>query len=632
MLTQMRRGAGTWVAKLFIALLVVSFGIWGIADIFRGFGVNQLAKVGDTEITAVEFQRDYQRAIQRLSQQMGRPIPADEAISYGLPQQILSTLATDALLTDAATDFGVNVGDERVAEQIREQQAFRGPSGQFDRTQFQRILANNGMTEDAYIEDERKRMDRRQLVDGLFGGLDVPTPYLEAINEYRNEQRTVRYFVISSDALPALADPTEEELVSFYDDNKAQFAAPEYRSLTLLRANAEALADPSSVSDDDARATYERATGRFGTPETRQVQQIVFPDEAAAEAARDSLENGASMEEVAASEGRTLADVDLGSVSRDEIVDEAVADAAFGMDGPGVAIVDGRFGTVLVRVAGIEPAQRQPFEEVADQIRQEIATEDAQREVIDLYDSIEDAFAGGATMTEVAQRFGLDLRTVEAVDQAGNAPDGTPVELPAKSELLGDAFGTEPGVDNPPIQVAQADYLWYRVADIIPARDRELDEVRGQVLAAWTQDALSTQAQDLATEAVTRIRNGETMEAVAEAMDTSVQASEPFTREGSAPGLPAAAISAAFEGPQGTVDAVTGANGGRVVLEVASVDKPAFFAEAADNEPARQRLQRSLGDGLVSEYVAALERERGVQVNQQMLNQIVGAPNSDFGS
>ena len=77
MLTQMRRGAGTWVAKIFIALLVVSFGIWGIADIFRGFGVNQLAKVGDTEITAVEFQRDYERAIQRLSQQMGRPIPAD---------------------------------------------------------------------------------------------------------------------------------------------------------------------------------------------------------------------------------------------------------------------------------------------------------------------------------------------------------------------------------------------------------------------------------------------------------------------------------------------------------------------------------------------------------------------------
>lgn len=626
MLTQMRRGAGTWVAKLFIALLVVSFGIWGIADIFRGFGVNQLAKVGDTEITAVEFQRDYERAVQRLSQQMGRPIPADEAIQYGLPQQILSSLATDALLTDAANTFGINVGDERVAEQIRSEQTFQGVSGQFDRSRFQRILATNGMTEDAYIEDERKRMDRRQLVDGLFGGLAVPTPYLEAVNEFRNEERTVSYFAVNRDDLPALADPTDEELTAFYDENKARFAAPEYRALTLLQANPETLADPSAVTEEQARAEYDRQTNRFGTPEKRAVQQIIFDDKAKAEDAEKALQAGTSMEEIATGAGRTIGDVDLGTVARDAIVDPAVAEAAFAMPAPGETVVDGRFGTVLVRVTEIVPADRQPFAEVSEEIRKEIADDNARREVLDLYDSIEDAFAGGATMQEVSDRFKIPLRQIDNVNEAGNALDGSPVDLPAKADLLADAFETEVGVDNPPIQVGQSDYVWYRVADITPARDRALDEVRGQVIAAWTANELSTQAEDVAKTAAERIRGGEPIEAVAQSIGAEVRTSPPFQRQGTPEGLPPVAVSAAFEGPQGHVADVVAADQSHLVLQVTSVNKPAFFAEASDNEAARQRLQRSLGDALVSEYVTALERERGVTINQQMLNQIVGVP------
>lgn len=632
MLTQMRRGAGTWVAKLFIALLVVSFGIWGIADIFRGFGVNQLAKVGDTEITAVEFQRDYERAVQRLSQQMGRPIPADEAIQYGLPQQILSSLATDALLTDAANTFGINVGDERVAEQIRSEPTFQGVSGQFDRSRFQRLLATNGMTEDAYIEDERKRMDRRQLVDGLFGGLAVPTPYLEAVNEFRNEERTISYFAVNRDDLPALADPTDEQLTAFYDAHKAQFAAPEFRALTLLRVDPATLADPSTVSEEQARADYDRQTNRFGTPEKRAVQQIIFDDKTKAEAAEQALQAGTPMEEIASGAGRTMSDVDLGTVARDAIIDPAVAEAAFAMSEPGVAVVDGRFGTVLVRVTEIVPADRQPFAEVSEQIRQEIATDNAQREVLDLYDSIEDAFAGGATMQEVSDRFKIPLREVANVNQAGNAPDGSPVDLPAKDDLLADAFETEVGVDNPPVQVGQSDYVWYRVSDITPARDRPLDEVRGQVIGAWTADQLKTQAGDVAKTAAERIRGGEPMETVAESIGAEVKTSQSFQRQATPDGLSAAAVSAAFEGPQGHVADVVAADQSHLVLQVTAVNKPAFFAEASDNEPARQRLQRSLGDALVSEYVTALERERGVTVNQQMLNQIVGVPAGGAGS
>ncbi|MDQ0315564.1 peptidylprolyl isomerase [Amorphus orientalis] len=630
MLTQLRRGASTWLAKLLIALLVLSFAIWGIADIFRGFGANQLARVGNTEITATDFQRDYNRAVQRLSQQAGRPIPADEAIQFGLPQRVLSQLATDALLTDATKDYGIDVGDERVAQAIRSDETFQGPDGSFNRSRFQQILAANGLDEDGYIEDQRELMDRRQLVDGLFGGLDVPTAYLAALNQYSNEERTIRFFLVGRDSIAAIADPTEEELSTFYDENKGRFAAPEYRALNILQVNADTLADPASVSEDDVRQAYE--SGEFGTPERRHVQQVVFGDRAEAEDAADTLSSGGTFQEVLTAAGRTMNDVDLGVVSRSDIVDPAVADAAFSMEEPGTEIVDGRFGTVLVRVSEIQQADRQPLEEVAGSIRDRLARQAAQDEVVDLYDEVEDAFAGGATIAEVADRFGLSLRNVPAVSAAGAAPDGSTVQLPAKQELLSDAFDTEVGADNPPIQVSSTDYVWYRVSDVTPARDRELDEVRGQVFAAWTEDQVATRIAEAADEAAERIRNGESIDAVADSLGATLQTSEPFTRQGSINGLPSAAVSEAFSGPQDTVATTTASQGQQAVLQVASVNRPAFFAEAADNVPARQRLEQSLGDALVGAYVSALEQERPVQVNQQMLNQIVGVPGSGAGS
>ena len=52
MMDAMRNAGKTWVAKLLLGLLAMSFGVWGIADVFRGFGQGPLASVGEQEISA----------------------------------------------------------------------------------------------------------------------------------------------------------------------------------------------------------------------------------------------------------------------------------------------------------------------------------------------------------------------------------------------------------------------------------------------------------------------------------------------------------------------------------------------------------------------------------------------------
>eukprot|EP01036_Dinobryon_divergens_P007131 gene7131-9500_t len=54
MLTGMRDASKSWLGKAVLTVmfgfLIVSFAIWGIGDIFRGYGATTLAKVGSTEI------------------------------------------------------------------------------------------------------------------------------------------------------------------------------------------------------------------------------------------------------------------------------------------------------------------------------------------------------------------------------------------------------------------------------------------------------------------------------------------------------------------------------------------------------------------------------------------------------
>ena len=83
MLRGIHKASSTWLGRGIMAVimggLVVSFAIWGIGDIFRGFGLNSAIKIGKTEISTEQFRQFYNDRLQQLSRQAGRPISPDQA-------------------------------------------------------------------------------------------------------------------------------------------------------------------------------------------------------------------------------------------------------------------------------------------------------------------------------------------------------------------------------------------------------------------------------------------------------------------------------------------------------------------------------------------------------------------------
>lgn len=625
MLDTFRRGAQTWPAKLLMAVLVVAFGIWGIADVFRNLGSHTVASVGGTDIEASEYQRVYQRQIQAFSRQTGQPISPETAMAFGLPQRILSQMLSDAALLDTADDYGLGISDAALAKEIADDPTLR-PQGAtaFDRAYFEQLLQNNNLTEARYVADRRDQELRRQIVDGLFGGVTTPTALVEAVSRYRNEVRIVDFLTLPRSLITPAPVPAADELATWYESNKTAFQAPEMRTVSAVSLTPEAIADPSAVSDEDARKEYERTKSSYGAAEQRRVQQLLYPTIEDAKAAAERLAAGTSFDALMAEKGVKPEDIDLGLMPKDAMIDKAVADAAFALPLNTVSQpVGAAFGGALLRVTEIVPAHIKPYEEVADQIKQSIATRLAERQVIDLRDEIEDARAGGATIAEIATRF--KLKATEAViDSKGDTAEGTPAtDLPEKDKLVPAAFAADEGSETDPIPSGKG-WIWYAVDKVEPAHDRPLAEVEGKAAATWRDakidELLAKKADDIAA----RIKAGTDLATVARDEGLTVQTSEAFARTAQKPELGVSGVDAAFGGPKGHVASVEGPDRGRVVLQVKSAVVPPFFAEAADSVDAAKQFRAELTQSLTTQYVEEVKQQLGTTVNQAMLDSIIG--------
>jgi len=625
MLDALRKGAGTWVAKIFIGLLVMSFAIWGVADMFQNFGQNVAAKVGNTEISIYAFDRAYRRDLDQIGRQLGRPLSTTEGAQFGIPQQTLGRLVAEAAMSESATAMKLGISDEQLAREIQSDPSFQGASGRYDRNQLAQLLRASGITEDEYVIERRQLAERQQLADALAGGLSAPEAYLSAYHAYQNEARTVRYLALAPSTVGEIAPPTEDALATYFEDNKDSFKAPEYRDIAILELTPETLARPEDVAEEMLRDAYDRAGDRFKDVERRQVRQLSFTDPAEAAKVAADLSGGKTFEEVMIERNLTDNDVSLGLMAREDFLDAAIGDAVFAMAEPGVSgAVEGRFSTVIVDVTEIRAEAVRPFDEVKDQLRTEIAQDEAEREVLDLLDEIEDARAGGATLAEIGERFSVPVATPAAFDSTGLDMQSQTVALPDTPNFVSSVFSSDVGVENDPLELGARGFVWFEVSKVTPTRDRELNEVREAVIAAAIADTRVEKLQELSASAKDRLDKGETLEAVATDLGVEIATSEAFTRNDAPAALGREAVAAAFTGPEGTVLDTAGPDGARLVQVVASVSRPAFFAEAQDVAAISGQLSNQLQESLLGQYVADVESKAGVETNQAAISQVLG--------
>jgi peptidyl-prolyl cis-trans isomerase D len=626
-LDSLRKGATRLLGLILMGLLVISFAVWGIADIFRGYGGQTLVSVGDTEIDQQEYLRAQRDVLRSMGQTAGRTLSLQEAREQGLDKRVLERLIGGAALDTHAKHLGLNISDEALLEAIRNDPAFKDSTGNFSPIALQQALRNLDMNEQSYLAAEREQNLRRQLLSTVGRSATASPVFLGAFNEFNNELRSLRYVVVPRTAIGAIPDPTDEELKRFYDNQRAKFTQAETRKIGILAVTPETVKDKVEITEGDIKAAYEREKTKLGTPERRKVEQIAFPDQSAAEAAYKKIQAGTDFVALAKEQNLSESDISLGLLSRADMADAAIGDAAFKLEKDKVSgPVTGELGkTVLLRVTEIEPGKDVTFEEAKADVEKKILKERAQVAIFDLHDTIEDERAAGAQLSEIGTKFNIPYRVVEQVDRRGQAPDGTSPDLPQKTELLNAVFATEVGVENDPIDAKDDGLVWYELLDITPERLKPLDQVKQEVIAGWRVEEERNRMAKHTDELVKQLNGGKTLEDVAKELNTEVVVSEPLKRSGMTVNILPNAMMQAFALPQGGYgSAPSGVDEGRIVFQVDKVTPPAPLDEASTNQ-LKGRLANFMGEDIIGEYFTALEQRYGVHVNQQALSKLTGS-------
>jgi peptidyl-prolyl cis-trans isomerase D len=626
MLQQLRVASKSWVASVIIGVLVLAFALWGVADIFRGSNDNVVAEVGNTEISADDFDQQLKTQLRVLSNQTQNQITMDQAKAMGLDKNVLDQVIARAALDEQANKLGLTASQESIVAQIKTNPAFRGTDGAFDPMLFLRTLQDNNLSEETFVAITGKEIAREQLLAAATDGLVAPPGFARVLYDFVSERRTAEYLVVMPDEVGKVPDPTEADLSEYHKAHATQFSAPEYRAFDYVEIGPEQVSGEIDVPEADLKDQYNTHKADYEKPEQRDIEQIAFPNKEAADSAAAKIKSPADFVEVARERGLKEADLKLGTFSAGTGLNPKLSSAVFAVPEGGVTPpVQGPFGWVILRAAKVIPGQSKTFDEVRDQLKADLVKSRAAAKVTDLANKFEDDRGGGASLADSAMKQGLTLKHLAAVDRQGMTPEKTKAEMPAQPQFLDQVFQTESGEESDLFQTEDGHYYVVKVTNVTPPAVRPLDSVREEVKEGYLTQArnqlLQTKIQVLADQATKSGSLAEAGKALGRAPVTSVplkrgDMSDVFSEDMNRR-LFATAPGASIAGPAGS-------GKGMMLARVVKVEHPEPDLSAAEYASFRRSASQQLSETAVDTLASAARKQVGVTIHQATIQRVLG--------
>lgn len=599
---------GNTIIWILMAMLVLGLGGFGA----RNFGGSNQAigSVGDREVLVQDYARAMSREMQATSAQLGQPVSFEMAQQLGIDQSVLARLMAGAALDGEADRLGLSVGNEEVRKRLMSIAAFQGLDGKFDRDAYTLALQREGMTESEFEAKLRDEAARTLIQGAAVGAANSPEVLDDRITSWATETRDFTLAELIASDLPApVAAPTEEQIKAHYDANPDAYTRPETRRITYVWLSPEMLVGKVELDEAALRRTYDERIGEFVTPERRLVEKLVYPDQAAAEAAKARLDAGETdFAGLAKERGLELADIDLGEVSQEDL--GAAGEAVFALEAPGVVgPIATDLGPALFSMNGILDAQTVTFEEAREDLASEATFDQARRMIAEQSDALEDLLASGATLEEVASESDMELSTI-AFDET--TEDGIAAYAPFR-----DAAKAATAEDFPQlVALDDGGVFALRLDGIDPPSLKPIEEVRDAVTADWTRAETQARLRELADGIAAKTADP----AALEGSGLVTTRYDGFARGGFIDGTPPEVAEEVFRMPAGTTGTVEA--GGRVFLiGLRAVN----LADATAPEIVELRKQvdtqmsQALAQDLFELFARATETRAGVRVDQGII-------------
>lgn len=551
MLEFIRRRAQGFFAWLIVGGIIVTFALFGINDYFSGGGDTSVATVNDQGISQARLEQAYFQQRQRLEEMFGGDLPPAFSEKM-IRQQVLSQLVSQEVIVQAALENDMRVSDVQLGEIIRSAEVFH-EDGKFSRARYEQLLRNQGQTPASFEMMVRRDILAAQFEAGYRDTVFVTDSAVDNMLRLTLQQREVGYLQVALAPFEQAAEVSEEEVQQFYEKNAERFRQPEQLRIDYLELDAAELGKEFEVSEETLQARYDAQKINFTSPEERRASHILIQageDAPAAErdAARQKAETllerirgGEDFAELAKSEsddpGSASEGGDLGFFTLGAMV-PAFEEAAFALEQGQVSdVVESPFGFHIIKLSAVRGGEVKPFDEVKEQIREEIQTEKAEQRFYDMLDQLANlTYEHPGTLQVASEELGLPVQTSDFFTRQGGSG------IAAEQKVLAAAFSEDvldAGHNSETIELGRNHMLVLRVNEHKPEQQRPLEEVREAISASIKREKARAKALELAGELREKLQVGDSPADLAAAEAVSWHEKMPVRRDDAmmAPGV-----------------------------------------------------------------------------------------------
>lgn len=609
---------GNSISKTFVWILLalLILGLAGFGAVNLSGRTNSIGTVGETPIKLQDYVRVLRQEMNQYAAQTGEPVNGQQARLIGLDQRALARVVATASLENEAKRVGVSVGDSRVRDEILRMNTFQAIDGAFDRDTYKRALENSGLNESEFETQLRNDLASSVLERAVRDGVAVPNAYLDLYIGFIGETRSATYAKITSDRIAQdVPEPTQQALETFYQDNIARYTLPEAKNISVVWLKPEDVADDIEIDEAKLRQIYQERSGTYKSPERRLVERLVFADQAQATAARARLDNGsAAFEDLVFERDLALEDADMGDVTLEELGDAGatVFDAA---ESAVVGPLPTDLGPALFRVNGIIAADEQSFDDVRDQLRDELLSDLATRRIDAQRPELEDELAAGVSLEELAANFTIALSALNWTEELSDGLSGYEAFRDAARSVNTNDFPSFFALDDGGI-------VAIRLNHIIEAAAEPYEVVKVRVQSDWDHSEHMRLLSDLSETMASELAKGASFESLGTTPETLGDIQRTAFIMDPTPEIVARIFETAASGAGHIV-----LDDAAVIYRVDSINEVDFMALSPELDDIKSRLkvqlEADLSRDLFEAYLAHLQQQGTLRLEQAAIDSVL---------
>lgn len=529
MISLFREFTKSWIFKALMGLLVLSFAVFGLRDVFSRVSDNVVIKAGERQMTTADFRKRYDTYRKQMVENGQKAFTTEEFVAAGQDAVMVEVLERDMAFSAWLDKLGIKPSAHTVVEQISKVPAFFNQvTGKFDKDTYRQVLGNAGMTQAEYEQTASDQIAGQQYINAALTGLKTPRIYAAAQAAVMLQTRDASVMIVSDRNVALPARPTDADIQAFYKAKASLLSRPEIRQASVVQFGPRLFESSIQASDEDLRKLYQASLAKLATPETRSYVKVTAPDAGAAAKISAALKDGQDPQAAAKAAKGTVITYDFKPKTAEP--DTVVADAAFALKtGEVSGPIKGELGFAVVKMGDIRIGSTPSFDSVKASLLDEYRKEKAADKVNELVNEFQKAHDNGEDFAAIAKRLNLPVHQLDPMTAEGKTgkidpSTGQPLDYSGFPTLVQDVFALMPGSSSDVEELGHGEYVALRLDSVTPAGVLPLDDqLKVQLAGAWMQEQIATAVGAKADDVVRRLNAGEDFAKVAAELKAPIE-------------------------------------------------------------------------------------------------------------